>query len=437
MSSTMIREPASFGKRREPHKIIVVRNGKERQYNINPMVFSAIAGMLFMFLFGYFGATAYLIFRDDLISSSYATQARMQHEYEDRIAALRSKLDRVTSRQLLDQQSIENQVRELMARQQVIGSRDGTMKELLKEARKRGLRGSPASGSIPIPASNPLKQTDLKGTIPGIDTTITGDVSNDQASLNAKTGSTVGRYMGNRIDAPAHANAFTRDLFGNVAQAIGIIDANQRREIDALRIAAAQRATQIGSALKSVGVNVNKGEATNVGGPFVPFDHSVRFETHLLALQDTLEQYDRVTSIAKKLPLGSPVPGAKVSSYYGPRIDPFNGRTAMHGGIDFRAATGTPVLATGEGVVTKAKRIGGYGKVVEVRHKNGYTTRYAHLSRIHVKVGQRIRKGKIVGKVGSTGRSTGPHLHYEVRRSDKTRNPSKYIKVGNKISGLL
>jgi len=155
MSSASIREPASFGKRKEPHTIVVMRDGKSRQFTINPALFSVLAGTLFMFLFGYFGATAYLIFRDDLISASYTKQARMQHEYEDRIAALRSKLDRVTSRQLLDQRAIEVQVRELMARQERIGGRSGQMSSLVEEARKRGMEAT--AGAIPVPVANPTK----------------------------------------------------------------------------------------------------------------------------------------------------------------------------------------------------------------------------------------------------------------------------------------
>jgi len=137
------------------------------------------------------------------------------------------------------------------------------------------------------------------------------------------------------------------------------------------------------------------------------------------------------------MPLGSPLPNSKVSSRFGSRIDPFNGRMAMHNGIDFKAKKGTPVKASGAGVVVSASRKGGYGKVVEIRHSNGYTTRYAHLSRMNVKKGQKVKKSQVIGKVGSTGRSTGPHLHYEVRRNDKARNPSKYIKAGYEIRGLL
>jgi len=437
MSSAQIREPASFGKRSEPHKIIVVHKGRVRQFNINPVVFSALAGTLFMFLFGYFSATAYLIFRDDLISSTYAQHARMQHEYEDRIASLRSKLDRVTSRQLLDQQAIETQVQELMARQQVIGSRDGSMQQLLDQARKRGLNTTPTSGKLPVPAINPAKDQKAE-----IDTTLrTGSIAPITGSTSALAfaapkpdpTSAITTFRGSLT---GHS-AFTRELFGEVAEAISIIDTKQREEVDAIRIAAAERATTIGKALKSIGMKVKSVPQIDVGGPFVPLDHSVAFETHLQALHKTLKSYDHVSEIAKTMPLGSPLPGAKVSSNFGSRVDPFNGRIAMHSGMDFKAKRGTPVKASGDGKVIKAGRNGGYGRVVEIEHANGYVTRYAHLSRISVKVGQRVTRGQTVGKVGSTGRSTGPHLHYEVRKSDKARNPSKFIRAGYKIRGLL
>ncbi len=435
MSSASIREPASFGKRKEPHTIVVMRNGESKQFTIRPAVFSAIAGTLFMFLFGYFGATAYLIFRDDLISASYTKQARMQHEYEDRIAALRSKLDRITSRQLLDQRAIEIQVRELMARQERIGGRSGQMNNLLEEARKRGLESATVAGNIPVPAANPVRN-ETNGNIDSINTgtvkpTLGNSAFNQGVGQDATKKSTSGAYN------TTMSNSFTQNLFAGVADAIGAIDANQRREVDMLRISAAMRATKIESVLNSIGIPVEAKTDSDIGGPFVSLDHSVEFETHLEALEQSLKMYDSVSSVAKTMPLGKPLANAKISSRYGSRIDPFNGRMAMHSGMDFKAKTGTPVKATDDGVVIKAGSNGGYGKVVEIKHRTGYTTRYAHLSKISVKVGQQVNKGQLVGKVGSTGRSTGPHLHYEVRRNDKARDPSKYIKAGYEIRGLL
>jgi murein DD-endopeptidase MepM/ murein hydrolase activator NlpD len=141
--------------------------------------------------------------------------------------------------------------------------------------------------------------------------------------------------------------------------------------------------------------------------------------------------------MVSRLPVGSPVPGQKTSSNFGRRSDPFLHRAAMHSGLDFRARRGHPVHATGAGKVIKAGYNGGYGRMVEISHGNGLTTRYAHMSRILVKVGQKISVGKIVGKVGSTGRSTGPHLHYEVRHQGRAQNPARYVRAGAKLKSLL
>ncbi len=449
MSSTQIREPASFGKRHEPHTVIVSRNGKTRQFTIRPVFFSIAACSAIMLMVGYFSATAYLVFRDDLISASFANQARVKHEYEDRIAALRTKLDRITSRQLLDQQAIESRVHELMARQENIGKRSGRMTNLLEKAKDRGLNADKTSGAVPVPTLNPAKTNSENITTGSIDTINTGMqiASNFQLRGNNETPvittkatnllSYAAPSANQNSYSPQLSSNFTRQLFGEVAEQIGMIDTSQRDEVDQLRIAAASKAAKITSILKSNGVNVPQMPNADVGGPFVPLDHSVPFEAHLEALESTLNYYDNLSGIARKMPFASPIPGAKISSRFGYRKDPFNGRSAMHSGMDFKAPHGTPVRTTGDGVVIKAGRKGGYGNVVEVRHKDGITSRYAHLSRISVKNGQRVHVGQTIGKVGSTGRSTGPHLHYEVRQGKTARNPSKYMQVGFKLRGLL
>lgn len=438
MSSTQIREPGSFGKRATKHSITVTHNGKSRHFNVNPVVVSVLASFAFIFMVGYFGATAYLIFRDDLISASYAKQARMQHEYEDRIAALRSKLDHVTSRQLLDQQAIETQVRRLMERQQAIGSRSGSMNTLLQKAEARGLGVTSRTGAIPVPSVSPAKPQ------PKTDEITTGSVevldpvnkTNSAAAFSLRGGMTPEGSQ-NAQTKPAYSNNFTDQLFGDIAEAMTVIDASQKEEVDTIRMAAESRTQKIAGVLKSIGVPVNPPAQSDIGGPFIPLDRSMDFDLYLETLEKSLERYDYVSRKAKALPLGIPVRNPSISSHFGSRVDPFNGRVAMHSGTDFRAKRGTPVLSTGAGKVVKAGRAGGYGKVVEVKHPGGYSTRYAHLSRITVKVGQQVKKGQQIGKVGSTGRSTGPHLHYEVRNGKSARNPARYMKAGKKIKGLL
>jgi len=135
------------------------------------------------------------------------------------------------------------------------------------------------------------------------------------------------------------------------------------------------------------------------------------------------------------IPLRRPLTDdAEITSGFGGRIDPFNGQMAMHTGIDFGLEYGAPVRPTASGTVIAAETNGGYGKMVDVDHGNGLVTRYGHLSAILVKEGDKVTSSSIIGRLGSTGRSTGPHLHYEVRINDEPVNPLRFIRAGEAIS---
>ncbi len=127
------------------------------------------------------------------------------------------------------------------------------------------------------------------------------------------------------------------------------------------------------------------------------------------------------------LPNSTPINAAYNSSSYGWRIDPFNGNKAFHEGLDFTANTGTPIRAAADGIVSAAERTSDYGNIVKIEHGAGLETRYAHASKLLVKVGERVVKGQVVAEVGSTGRSTGPHLHYEIRLNGDSLDPRKYL----------
>ncbi|OYY50342.1 MAG: peptidase M23 [Methylophilaceae bacterium 17-44-8] len=127
------------------------------------------------------------------------------------------------------------------------------------------------------------------------------------------------------------------------------------------------------------------------------------------------------------LPNSSPVQAGFNSSSYGWRIDPFNGHKAFHEGLDFPANTGAPILAAADGIVIAAEHTPDYGKIVKINHGSGLETRYAHASNILVKVGERVTKGQRVALVGNTGRSTGPHLHYEIRLNGNALDPRQYL----------
>lgn len=131
---------------------------------------------------------------------------------------------------------------------------------------------------------------------------------------------------------------------------------------------------------------------------------------------------------AEVFPAGRPINKGWTSSYYGMRTDPFTGRREHHKGMDFAGKDGSDVIAVASGVITWASRRYGYGNLVEINHGNGYVTRYGHNKKILVKVGDTVKKGQKISLMGSTGRSTGPHVHFEVLVNGKTVNPSKYIR---------
>ncbi|APZ42147.1 M23 family metallopeptidase [Acidihalobacter ferrooxydans] len=132
--------------------------------------------------------------------------------------------------------------------------------------------------------------------------------------------------------------------------------------------------------------------------------------------------------LAETTPAGWPITKGWVSSYYGPRTDPFTGRPSFHPGIDFAGPLGENVHAVAGGVVTYAGKDGGYGNMIQIDHGDGYSTRYGHAEKLDVKVGQVVKRGQVIAQLGSTGRSTGPHVHLEVRYHGKSVNPLKYIK---------
>lgn len=178
----------------------------------------------------------------------------------------------------------------------------------------------------------------------------------------------------------------------------------------------------------------------NRGGPLVhdkPMSES-ELKLAIEELMKTVDARDEYQSVVEAkilqqsvlkdmLPNSSPVRAGYNSSSYGWRIDPFNGHKAFHEGLDFPANTGAPILAAADGIVIAADQTPDYGNIVKINHGSGLETRYAHASKILVKVGDRVTKGQQVALVGNTGRSTGPHLHYEIRLNGNALDPRQYL----------
>jgi murein DD-endopeptidase MepM/ murein hydrolase activator NlpD len=225
-------------------------------------------------------------------------------------------------------------------------------------------------------------------------------------------------------------------------QSLDRIDQAQGQQVSALGLRLAGRVQEVRAALADLGLDVGKVRLPParqaMGGPLIPLSVTMRagsFEHRVLQLGEAQATFGRWRELAQIVPLRRPLEGDdSTTSNFGMRTDPFTGAAAMHSGMDFRGETGTPIRATGAGKVLRAEVAGGYGNLVELDHGNGLTTRYAHLSAFDVKPDQIVPPGAIIGRLGSTGRSTGPHLHYETRLAGEATNPLKFIETGNRLS---
>ncbi len=173
------------------------------------------------------------------------------------------------------------------------------------------------------------------------------------------------------------------------------------------------------------------------GGPFIEFQADGRpggrLKSKLQNLENRLAYSESLQSVVKKLPFAVPLHGYHITSTFGKRRDPVNRRWAMHYGLDFGSSPRAPIFVTAPGKVVFAGWKGNFGKMIEVDHGAGIKTRYAHLSKLHVKAGQEVLFGDKIGQIGSTGRSTGTHLHYEVLFRDKGLDPMQLIKAGRHV----
>jgi murein DD-endopeptidase MepM/ murein hydrolase activator NlpD len=241
-----------------------------------------------------------------------------------------------------------------------------------------------------------------------------------------------------RFAERATAGGLSRTL-ARVSLSLDKVEEKQAATLTALEESIDTRARRMRSVLADLGIDKGRSSTEGtVGGPFVPIkppqSGAGAFERQLYHINVVRAQIDR-TLVA--VPVGKPVIGeVDMSSPFGIRMDPFLGRPAVHTGIDLRGDVGEPVRATATGHVTIAGRKGGYGNMVEISHGNGLVTRYGHLSVITVKIGQIVRIGEVVGKIGSTGRSTGPHLHYETRINGEAVDPQKFLRAGLRLGDV-
>ncbi|MGX1789023.1 M23 family metallopeptidase [Bosea sp. NPDC055332] len=394
------------------------------------------------------GATSWYILRkDDLAARLISRETSRQYAYEDRIAALRADVDRLASRALLDQDGVEARVGEIAMRQAELESRQSLVNAVAESLQSAGIGVSQA-------AKNPLRQRMIKPEEPIRASGVTSfaPFASGKPTPAPETLPLRGAddrpapWKSGEAEEPVPPAKRVAEALIQLDQSIERSSATQLaalREIDrnlgdtqkTLRSALAE--TRLDTDRLAVATPLPKG----VGGPLVPVDLDASagpFEATLSSLQPRIATVFRLRGLVEQLPLRRPLAGElELSSNYGYRADPFTRGAALHTGMDLRAEHGSPIRATGPGKVVTAEYSGGYGNMVEIEHAGGITTRYAHMSAILVSEGQTVAAGTLVGRVGSTGRSTGPHLHYETRIDGEPADPNRFLRAGDKLVGQL
>ena len=431
--------------------ITLSRGEKMRTVSFRPWLLYTLGSMLPVLCVWYLGATLYMIFRDDMLASLMSRQSEMQYAYEDRLAAMRGELDRVTGRQLLDQDSFEGKVHQLLSRQAQLESRSAMVASLADMAGGRDITGAIAKApplEIKGKAAPAGKVAAGAPAIPSLSPSVTGFAPLETPPAFPALSSGKPRPETEAPGLPAvpqrnsQADLPIGSRLGSISASLDRIEFQQVKTLALLEAPAISTAARLSSALADAGLSLDKltipgKPGGGTGGPFIPLKFDAAgspFERQLFRLQGALMQVERLRKIMPYLPLRAPLTGAPdITSTFGYRTDPFNGHAALHAGIDFRDPYGSPIRATAAGKVVTAGNGGGYGNMVEIDHGNGLSTRYGHMSAILVDEGQSVEAGTVVGRLGSTGRSTGPHLHYEVRVDDDAVDPARFLRAGSRL----
>ena len=481
----------TFGPKRVPHTIIIAKGERVRHFNVGTRALVVGSALATTLIVACLSVPAFVALQGDGTLEIAARQWHERDGYEKRIAALRDQLDRATSRQFLSEKMVETKVDVLLDQQEELSARYDRLRPLLDRARDTGV----LAVQVPIPTSNPRAENEAadveaSGPLDSVDEAApSSEATLSGTSVHAETDATnaadfvpgalafaaqparasfpafgpttppaVDQIRTGSLDIDARASASNEtahqqasdrhaDLSAVTIEAIG--KAISKAEVDQVvhlqRLAetARTRTVKIASAVEAVGIRIPSLDPVKAeGGPYEPVPADYRpsagldFDSSCTELDDALNGLQKVQRIVDTLPLDEPMPHDVISSTFGIRTDPFLGRSALHSGIDYAVPRGRPITIEAAGTVVHAGPMGGYGNMVEIDHGHGVTTRYGHMSRIDVSAGDKLGKGAAIGAVGSTGRSTGPHLHYEVRIDGQAIDPTRFYRIGARIASL-
>ncbi len=470
-----------------PERQIYIRSdGRVQFFTFSASLQATLAGLTLIFLGWVAFATVNVVFKDRIITAKDHRYQQMQQAYEGRVADLQMSYDELNGALVSAEDRFKATADGLQAKQNAI---TGFLNRASQVERAAGISAGQAQGQ---PQGKTQQYTQLAGAAPRDGAAADSVVAEAPAGyFDSDAGSGMSQLTmlpGPAAPQPRSAarppqpgllerawksvSGFFHTAAADVRHAVhpSRSYANAYVQHPGLRTLAEQtaRVARIGQSetvlmartedtldtgigglravMRHAGINpdqlTRRLESEGMGGPEIPLDQvriegisDPEFTRAYLSAAAVLDQLNTLSAALSHVPLARPVPAASFdrTSGFGVRPDPFSGRYAFHPGIDFAGPWGSAVHATAPGTVVFAGNRGGYGNMVEIDHGFGIRTRYAHLSKITVRQGMKVAKGATVGQVGSTGRSTGPHVHYEVWYDNVVKNPNNFIEAGHHV----
>jgi len=373
----------------------------------------------------------YFAFHDTLLRAALVRAADIQTAYEARLDAARGRFEEAESRRLIEGKALEDRVAALFARESRLEEREQALARLAAAA---GFASSPpkANALSAIRAASPQAKAPSES-----ESGLAARAYAPRPDTRADQGKT---GLPERASFEAAETATDkRRRVDWLAKSLDAIETGQTAAATAIGAAAAQVSARQAKAVIEAGLDPAKltppKAPAAVGGPFVPLERGASaFDRAAARAADEVAAAERLRLVMPFLPFLKPLAGdSPISSPFGYRIDPFLGRPALHAGVDLLQDYGAEVRTAAAGRVVHAAPAGGYGTMVEIDHGNGLSTRYGHLSEALVAEGEEVAQGALIGRLGATGRSTGPHLHYEVRVNGEAIDPERFLAAGQRL----
>lgn len=427
-----------------PERRVFLRSDKDTRFiRLRPHVQVIALGGSAMLVAWAIIATA-IVLMDSIGSGNFREQAKRDRQiYETRLNHLASERDTRAEEALAAQERFNSSLEQISRMQSQLLASETRRRELetgievIQTTLRRTMKDRDAARAAENELRLALTETPGNGMLDGSDDATEGAV-NMLSTVLAETAAERDQIMADAREALEQAD--------EMAFEIRLMQDQNDQIFRQLEEAMAVSVKPLDKMFRSAGLNtdsiinqVRRGYSGQ-GGPLTPLSFSTKGEApspDAMRANRILNQMDRLNLYriaAEKAPFAIPVKNAyRFTSGFGYRRDPKTGGRRLHQGVDFAGPVGTPLYATADGVVTHSGWSSGYGRLVKIQHEFGIETRYAHMSKINVKSGQRVSRGDRIGDMGASGRVTGPHLHYEVRIGGKAVNPMTYIKAANDV----